>query len=160
MADPDALRALAKWGADNVDESGVAGFKRLGTSVLITAQSTVGGLPTHNWATGTFEGAEASVEMMLLRSREGYKAPFHMIDFMAVVEHREGRGLLAEATVKVHVGDGRAFVERDVAVGQRAHGQLGFDGAVDEGFEVCAGETVGCFGKAVKSDLGGGLALQ
>ncbi|MFN2283583.1 MAG: citramalate synthase [Anaerolineae bacterium] len=53
----------------------------------------------------TFEGAEASVEMMLLRSREGYKAPFHMIDFMAVVEHREGRGLLAEATVKVRVGD-------------------------------------------------------
>lgn len=53
----------------------------------------------------TFEGAEASVEMMLLRSRAGYTPPFHMIDFMAVVEHREGRGLFAEATVKVRVGD-------------------------------------------------------
>jgi 2-isopropylmalate synthase len=53
----------------------------------------------------TFEGAEASVEMMLYRSREGYEAPFHMVDFMAVVEHREGRGLFAEATVKVRVGD-------------------------------------------------------
>ncbi|HNT77306.1 MAG TPA: citramalate synthase, partial [Anaerolineae bacterium] len=53
----------------------------------------------------TFEGAEASVEMLLIRSREGYTPPFHMIDFMAVVEHREGRGLFAEATVKVRVGD-------------------------------------------------------
>ncbi len=53
----------------------------------------------------TFEGAEASVEMMLLRSREGYEPPFRLIDFMTVVEHREGRGLLAEATVKVRVGD-------------------------------------------------------
>ncbi|MBN1875277.1 MAG: citramalate synthase [Anaerolineae bacterium] len=53
----------------------------------------------------TFEGAEASIEMMLHRSREGYEAPFHMIDFMAVVEHREGRGLFAEATIKVRVGD-------------------------------------------------------
>ena len=53
----------------------------------------------------TFEGADASVEMMLYRSREGYKPPFQMIDFMVVVEHREGRGLFAEATMKVRVGD-------------------------------------------------------
>jgi 2-isopropylmalate synthase len=53
----------------------------------------------------TFEGAEASVEMMLHRARDGYRAPFHLVDFMAVVEHREGRGLFAEATVKVRVGD-------------------------------------------------------
>ncbi|MGC9521546.1 MAG: citramalate synthase [Anaerolineae bacterium] len=53
----------------------------------------------------TFEGAEASVEMMLHRSRADYEPPFELIDFMAVVEHREGRGLLAEATVKVRVGD-------------------------------------------------------
>ncbi len=53
----------------------------------------------------TFEGAEASVEMMLLRSREAYEPPFRLIDFMTVVEHREGRGVLAEATVKVRVGD-------------------------------------------------------
>jgi 2-isopropylmalate synthase len=53
----------------------------------------------------TFEGAEASVEMMLYRSREGYEPPFTLVDFMAVVEHREGRGIFAEATVKVRVGD-------------------------------------------------------
>jgi 2-isopropylmalate synthase len=28
-----------------------------------------------------------------------------MLDFMVVVEHREGRGLFAEATIKVGVGD-------------------------------------------------------
>jgi len=53
----------------------------------------------------TFEGADASVEMMLYRSCEGYTPPFEMIDFMVVVEHREMRGLFAEATVKLRVGD-------------------------------------------------------
>ena len=59
MADLDKLRTLSRWGARNVDQSGVAGFKRLGTSVLIDAQSKIGGLPTHNWSTGTFEESEA-----------------------------------------------------------------------------------------------------
>ncbi len=53
----------------------------------------------------TFEGADASVELMLLRSRDGYKPPFELIDFMAVVEHREGRGVFAEATVKIRVNN-------------------------------------------------------
>jgi len=53
----------------------------------------------------TFEGAEASVEMLLHRSRAGYRPPFEMLDFMVVVEHREGRGTFAEATIKVRAGD-------------------------------------------------------
>jgi 2-isopropylmalate synthase len=53
----------------------------------------------------TFEGAEASVEILLQRSRENYIPPFELLDFMAVVEHREGRGMFAEATVKIRVGD-------------------------------------------------------
>ncbi len=53
----------------------------------------------------TFEGAEASVDMMLRRARPDYAAPFQLVDFMAVVEHRQGRGLFAEATIKVKVGD-------------------------------------------------------
>lgn len=53
----------------------------------------------------TFEGAEGSVEMLLRRAKPGYEPPFRMIDFMVVVEHREGRGLFAEATIKVRVGD-------------------------------------------------------
>ena len=59
LADKDALMELARWGAQNVDESGVAGFKRLGTSALVLSQSQTGGLPTRNWSSGTFEGAEA-----------------------------------------------------------------------------------------------------
>ena len=53
----------------------------------------------------TFEGADASVELLLHRSRAGYCAPFEMLDFMVVVEHREGRGIFAEATIKVRVGE-------------------------------------------------------
>ena len=52
----------------------------------------------------TFEGAEASVELMLRRTQAEYEAPFELVDFMVVVEHRQGRGLLSEATVKVRVG--------------------------------------------------------
>lgn len=52
-----------------------------------------------------FEGAEASVALMLQRLQPDYRPPFELIDFMAVVEHRTGRGMLAEATVKVRVGD-------------------------------------------------------
>jgi 2-isopropylmalate synthase len=52
-----------------------------------------------------FEGAEGSVEMMLRRAQPSYRAPFEMLDFMVVVEHREGRGIFAEATIKVRVGD-------------------------------------------------------
>jgi 2-isopropylmalate synthase len=53
----------------------------------------------------TFEGAEASVELLLHRSQPGYCPPFEMLDFMVVVEHRELRGIFAEATIKVRVGD-------------------------------------------------------
>ena len=52
-----------------------------------------------------FEGAEASVALMLHRLQPGYRRPFELIDFMAVVEHRQGRGLFAEASVKVRVND-------------------------------------------------------
>jgi 2-isopropylmalate synthase len=53
----------------------------------------------------TFEGAEASVDMMLRRATNGYKPPFEIIDFMVITESRQGRGLFTEATVKVKVGD-------------------------------------------------------
>ena len=59
IAERDRLRDLARQGAQHVDESGVAGFKRLGTSLLVLAQSKVGGLPTRNWSSGTFSGAES-----------------------------------------------------------------------------------------------------
>jgi 2-isopropylmalate synthase len=53
----------------------------------------------------TFEGAEASVDIMLRRVRADYKSPFEVIDFMVITESRQGRGLFTEATVKVKVGN-------------------------------------------------------
>lgn len=53
----------------------------------------------------SFEAAEASVVMMLRRQQKGYQPPFELIDFSSLVEHRKGRGIFAEATVKVRVGE-------------------------------------------------------
>lgn len=50
-----------------------------------------------------FESADASVELMLRRARPDYRPLFELLDFMAVVEHREGRGLFAEGSVKLRV---------------------------------------------------------
>ena len=51
----------------------------------------------------SFEAAEASVAMLLKRQQPGYVPPFELIDFSVNVEHRQGRGIFAEATVKVKV---------------------------------------------------------
>lgn len=51
----------------------------------------------------SFEAAEASVAMMLKRQESGYKPPFELVDFFVNVEHRQGRGIFAEAMVKVRV---------------------------------------------------------
>jgi len=57
-----------------------------------------------------YEGAEASFELLVRRGRPGYKAPFELDDFM-IVERRhhrpgeQGREMLAEAMVKVRVGE-------------------------------------------------------
>ena len=51
----------------------------------------------------SFEAADGSVVMMFKRQEADYEQPFELIDFSALVEHREKRGLLAEATVKVRV---------------------------------------------------------
>ena len=51
----------------------------------------------------SFEAAEASVAMMLRRQQADYKPLFELIDFFVNVEHRQGRGIFAEAMVKVRV---------------------------------------------------------
>ncbi len=53
----------------------------------------------------SFEAAEGSLELMMRRKHEEYRPYFELIDFMVVVEHRAGRGHLAEANVKVRVQD-------------------------------------------------------
>lgn len=51
----------------------------------------------------SFEAAEASVALMFMRQQTGYKPPFELVDFTVNVEHRLGRGIFAEATVKLDV---------------------------------------------------------
>jgi len=51
----------------------------------------------------SFEAAEASVTMMMKRRQPDYAPPFTLVDFLVNVEHRQGRGIFAEATVKVRV---------------------------------------------------------
>jgi 2-isopropylmalate synthase len=58
-----------------------------------------------------YEGAEASFELLLLRSSPDYHPPFELVDFIVVVEKRRrptagGAEVLAEATVKINV-DGK-----------------------------------------------------
>lgn len=52
-----------------------------------------------------FEGAEGSLELLIRRAQPGYKPPFELIDFHVLVENRQGQGMLAEAAIKVRVGD-------------------------------------------------------
>ena len=52
-----------------------------------------------------FESAEASVDLMLRRSQEGYQPSFSLIDYTVSVANRAGRGLSSEATIKAEVGD-------------------------------------------------------
>lgn len=51
----------------------------------------------------SFEAAEASVTMMMKRRQPDYAPPFTLVDFLVNVEHRQGRGIFAEAAVKVRV---------------------------------------------------------
>ena len=50
-----------------------------------------------------FEGAEASFELLIRRHAADYVAPFRIVDYTCLIEQRDGRELLAEATVKVEV---------------------------------------------------------
>jgi 2-isopropylmalate synthase len=52
----------------------------------------------------SYEAAEASVALMLVRQAPGYAPPWRLIDYVVTVEHRDRRGTFAEATVKVEVG--------------------------------------------------------
>jgi len=52
----------------------------------------------------SFEGADASLELVFQRAM-GHTPPFQLIDFITIVEQREGNALVSEATVKLRVGD-------------------------------------------------------
>jgi len=67
------------------------------------AQSVVNRIKELEHRGFVFEGAEASIKMLMRRRQPGYKPPFQLVDFMVVGENRQGRGMFAEATVKVTV---------------------------------------------------------
>ena len=53
----------------------------------------------------TYEAAEASFELLVRRSLPDYRPPFEMLDQLVLVEKRRGVEMLAEATVKMRVGE-------------------------------------------------------
>jgi aldehyde:ferredoxin oxidoreductase len=92
LAAPEAVRALARWGAEHLDESGVAGHPFLGTSAVVMAQQAVGGLPTRNWSSGTFEGAESISGQRMAETirKEGDTCYACVVRCKPVVEVTEG----------------------------------------------------------------------
>jgi 2-isopropylmalate synthase len=52
-----------------------------------------------------FEAAEGSFELLIRRLRPEYRPPFELVDFLVLVERRAGTRLVAEATVKLKVGE-------------------------------------------------------
>ena len=59
VADEPVIKALARWGAERFPVSDVAGLGKLGTAEGLLPLNEEGGLPTRNWSSGVFEGAEA-----------------------------------------------------------------------------------------------------
>lgn len=88
-------------GKDNItikaDEFGVEGLSREKERAVL---QQIKELENSGFA---FESAEASVDLMLRRSKEGYRPFISLIDYTAAVANRAGRGLSSEATVKVEV---------------------------------------------------------
>jgi aldehyde:ferredoxin oxidoreductase len=74
MADSKGLNGLARWGAAEFPDSDIYGMGLLGTAEVVAPQDRSGGLPTRNYASGTFEGAQAiSGEVMadtILKERD------------------------------------------------------------------------------------------
>jgi len=59
VADKAGLNELARWGAKEFPDSDIYAMGLYGTAEVTNWQDETGGLPTRNWASGTFEGANA-----------------------------------------------------------------------------------------------------
>lgn len=58
IKDKEAIAALAKSGVQRFPDSDVAGMRDHGTAATIGGNQAAGGLPTHNWNSGVFDGWE------------------------------------------------------------------------------------------------------
>lgn len=52
-----------------------------------------------------YEDADASLELLILRTIAAYQSPFEVVDYTVLAEHRGAAGRPAEAMVKLRVGD-------------------------------------------------------
>jgi aldehyde:ferredoxin oxidoreductase len=57
-ADRASLIKLAKWGADNLDDSDISGLAKYGTAETTGSNQASGTLPTYNYNSGVFDGWE------------------------------------------------------------------------------------------------------
>ncbi|HEY3107276.1 MAG TPA: alpha-isopropylmalate synthase regulatory domain-containing protein, partial [Chloroflexota bacterium] len=83
---------LAQLGIDLGDDEGA--LRRV--SALVKEQEARG---------FQYEAAEASFELLVRRSLPDYAPPFELLDVLVLVEKRRGVEMLAEATIKVRVGE-------------------------------------------------------
>lgn len=74
IADEKRLNKLARWGVEHFEESNIYTLGTLGTGGIVDSQNKAGGLPTHNWRSGTFEGWKSldgkTMEKTILKSRD------------------------------------------------------------------------------------------
>ncbi len=55
VADKKTLNDLAKWGAENLPQSNIAGLAKYGTAETTGVNNTLGTLPTYNYNSGVFD---------------------------------------------------------------------------------------------------------
>ena len=87
-------KANAAWRVRQLGKLASEGFDPAELSQLVKQLESTG---------ASFEGADASFELLVRRRRPDYRAPFRIIDFTVVVERRNGASPRAEASVKVEV---------------------------------------------------------
>jgi 2-isopropylmalate synthase len=92
-------RANAAWRAGRLEQLTAGGIDGAVLSRLIKQLEADG---------ASFEGADASFELLVRRHQPGYEAPFKIVDFTVIVEQRDELARRAEASVKVEV-EGELF---------------------------------------------------
>ncbi len=107
VADKAGLTKLAKWGADNLEDSDISGLAKYGTAETTGANQTSGTLPTYNYNSGVFDRWEAidgttMYDTILRGAAEGK-------------QNREGRDTCYACTVRckrvVEINEGKYKVD-------------------------------------------------
>ncbi|MBA3586237.1 MAG: citramalate synthase [Chloroflexi bacterium] len=87
-------KANAAWRVRQLGQLASAGLDPAELSRLIKQLESEG---------ASFEGADASFELLVRRRRADYAPPFRIVDYTVIVERRDGTPPRAEASVKVEV---------------------------------------------------------